>query len=112
MTPAQYEKARKLLMRRDTVLAAAIKKIGPCGLASRQRKDHLTALIGAIVSQQLSTKAAATIFGRFAALFPGSEIPNAAAIDAISNEQLRAVGLSGQKVGYLRDLCGRIGDGR
>src|SRR5207248_1924834 len=48
----------------------------------------------------------------FAALFPGNEIPNAAAIDSISNEQLRAVGLSGQKAGYLRDLCARIGDGR
>jgi len=99
-------------MRRDRVLGAVIKRIGPCALASRQRKDHLTALVGAIVSQQLSTKAAATIFGRFAALFPGNEIPNAAAIDLLSNEQLRAVGLSGQKVGYLRDLCARIGDGR
>ena len=42
--------------------------------------DHLTALMGAIVSQQLSTKAAATIFGRFVALFPDEEIPGAAAI--------------------------------
>jgi len=112
MTPADYERARRTLMRRDRVLGAVIKRIGPCALASRQRKDHLTALVGAIVSQQLSTKAAATIFGRFAALFPGNEIPNAAAIDLLSNEQLRAVGLSGQKVGYLRDLCARIGDGR
>src|SRR5947208_15937456 len=105
MTPSEYQRARRLLMRRDPVLGAAIKRIGPCALASRQRKDHLTALVGAIVSQQLSTKAAATIFGRFAALFPGNEIPNAAAIDLISNEQLRAVGLSGQKAAYLRDLC-------
>jgi DNA-3-methyladenine glycosylase II len=112
MTPAEYERARRVLMRRDPVLGAVIKRIGPCGLADRQRKDHLTALIGAIVSQQLSTKAAATIFGRFAALFPGAEISNAAAIDAISSEQLRSVGLSGQKVGYLRDLCARIADGR
>src|SRR5436189_1319260 len=98
-------------MRRDSVLAAAIKRIGPCGLAARQRKDHLTALVGAIVSQQLSTKAAATIFGRFAGLFPGAEIPAAPAIGAITNEQLRAVGFSGQKCGYLRDLCARIIDG-
>ena len=67
-------------MRRDPVLGAAIKQIGPCGMAERQRKDHLTALVGAIVSQQLSTKAAATIFGRFVALFPDGEIPGAAAI--------------------------------
>src|SRR5437762_5053568 len=112
MTPLDYEKARRLLIRRDPVLGAAIKRIGPCGLAARQRNDHLTALVGAIVSQQLSTKAAATIFGRFVALFPGGEIPGAAAIDALTDEQLRGVGLSGQKVGYLRDLCGRIADGR
>src|SRR5438477_12495507 len=112
MTPAEYEKARKLLMRRDTVLAAAIKKIGACGLAERQRKDHLSALVGAIVSQPLSTKAAATIFGRFVALFPEGEIPSAAAIASLTDEQLRGVGFSGQKVGYLRDLSVRIVDGR
>ena len=112
LTPEDYERARRLLMRRDPILGSVVKQIGPCGLAARQRNDHLTALIGAIVSQQLSTKAAATIFGRFVALFPGGEIPGAAAIDGISAEALRGVGLSGQKIGYLRDLCARIADGR
>jgi DNA-3-methyladenine glycosylase II len=110
--PADYEKARRLIMRRDPVLGAAVKRIGPCGLAARQRHDHLTALIGAIVSQQLSTRAAATIFGRFVALFPDGAIPGAAAIHALEDQALRGVGLSGQKVGYLRDLCARIGDQR
>ena len=112
MTPAEYERARRLLMRRDPVLAAAIKRIGPCLMADRQRADHLSALVGAIVSQQLSTKAASTIFGRFVALFPDNRIPDAAAIAAQGDAALRAVGLSGQKVGYLRDLSGRIADGR
>lgn len=112
MTPEEYQRATRLLMRRDRVLAGAIKQIGPCGLAARQRKDHLTALVGAIVSQQLSTKAAATIFGRFTALFPDAQIPGADAIAAIDDVTLRGVGLSGQKVGYLRDLCARIADGR
>jgi DNA-3-methyladenine glycosylase II len=112
LTPEGYARARRLLVRRDPVLGAAIKRIGPCALASRQRNDHLSALVGAIVSQQLSTKAAATIFGRFLALFPGGEIPGAAAIAAIDDGALRGVGLSGQKVGYVRDLCGRIADGR
>ena len=112
MTPADYERARRFLSRRDPILGAAIKRIGPCALAARQRRDHLTALIGAIVSQQLSTKAAATIFGRFVALFPGGEIPSAAAIEALDDRVLRSVGLSGQKVRYLRDLCERIADGR
>src|SRR5882672_6104570 len=112
LSPGDYTRARRVLMRRDPVLGKAIKKIGPCLMAERQKNDHLTALIGAIVSQQLSTKAAATIFGRFVALFPGGEIPGAAAIDALGDEALRGVGLSGQKVGYLRDLCARIADRR
>src|SRR5215467_10696747 len=112
MTPADYQRARLLLMRRDPVLGAAIKQIGPCGMADRQRKDHLTALTGAIVSQQLSTKAAATIFGRFAGLFPDAQIPHAAAIHEVSDVALRGVGFSSQKIGYLRDLCARIVDGR
>ena len=112
MTDAEYQRARRLLMRRDPVLAMAIKQIGPCRMAERQRKDHLSALVGAIVSQQLSTKAAATIYGRFVALFPDGQGFDAAAIAAQSDAALRGVGLSGQKVGYLRDLSARIVDGR
>jgi DNA-3-methyladenine glycosylase II len=111
MTPAEYERARRLLMRRDPVLARAIRAIGPCGMADRQRRDHLSALVGAIVSQQLSTKAAATIFARFVALFPDGTL-TAPAIAAIDDPALRGVGFSGQKVRYLRDLTARIGDGR
>jgi DNA-3-methyladenine glycosylase II len=112
LTPEGYERARRLLMRRDPILGAAIKRIGACEMASRQRHDHLSALCGSIVSQQLSTKAAATIFGRLLELFPDRHIPDAPAIAALSDAQLRAVGLSGQKVGYLRDLCARIADDR
>lgn len=98
-------------MRRDPVLGAAIKTIGPCLMADRQRDDHLTALTGAIVSQQLSTKAAATIFGRFQTLFPAGPL-QAAAVLALGEASLRGVGFSGQKVRYVRDLCERIVDGR
>ena len=112
LTPEDYARARRVLMRRDPILGTAIKRIGPCGMASRQRTDHLSALVGAVVSQQLSTKAAATIFGRFLALFEDGQIPGAVAIAALSDQVLRGVGLSGQKVGYLRDLSARIADGR
>jgi DNA-3-methyladenine glycosylase II len=112
LTPEGYARARRFLMRRDPVLGGAIKRIGRCAMAERQRKDHLTALVGAIVSQQLSIKAAATIFARFAALFPEGQISGAAAIQSLDLETLRGVGLSVQKVGYLRDLCERIADGR
>lgn len=112
LTPEGYARARRALMRRDPVLGAVIKTVGPCLMAERQRKDHLTALLGSIVSQQLSTKAAATIFGRFVALFPDQVITDHRSIAALDDGALRGVGLSGQKVSYLRDLCARIEDGR
>jgi DNA-3-methyladenine glycosylase II len=112
LTPEGYAKARRVLMKRDPILAVAIRQIGACGMADRQRKDHLSALVGSIVSQQLSTKAAATIYGRFVALFPEQRITGAAAIAALDDQTLRNVGLSGQKVGYLRDLCARISSGQ
>jgi 3-methyladenine DNA glycosylase/8-oxoguanine DNA glycosylase len=85
LTPEDYVRARRVLMRRDPVLATAIRAIGPCLMADRQRKDHLTALAGSIVSQQLSTKAAATIFGRFVALFPEGHPLDPAAILAVDD---------------------------
>lgn len=112
LTPDDYDRARRLLLRRDPVLRIAINAIGPCRLADRQRKDHLMALVGSIVSQQLSTKAAATIFGRLVALFPDQHIPGAEALTALDDHTLRSVGLSSQKVAYMRDLCARISDGR
>jgi DNA-3-methyladenine glycosylase II len=111
LTSEDYVKARRLLMRRDPLLAATIKQIGPCGLAARQHTDHLTALVRAIVGQQLSGKAAATIFERFRVLFPGDAI-TALGISALDDATLRGAGLSGQKVSYLRDLSARIADGR
>ena len=109
MTTTDYTKARRLLTKRDPVIGALIKRHGPCGLADAQHEDAFVALVHAIVSQQLSTRAAATIAGRFDALFVGK--PNPAAVARVPDEQLRAVGLSAQKVRYIRDLCARITDG-
>jgi DNA-3-methyladenine glycosylase II len=104
-----YAKARRLLARRDPVLRDLMRRYGPCGLADSQHSDPFRALIRAIISQQLSTHAAATIARRFEALFDGAPTP--AAVNATPDEQLRSVGLSGQKVRYLRDLCARIEGG-
>src|SRR5213592_2185840 len=97
LTPEDYVRACRLLKRRDPLLAATIKQIGPCGLAARQHADHLTALVRAIVGQQLSGKAAATIFERFRGLFPNGVI-TADGITALDDATLRRVGLSGQKL--------------
>jgi DNA-3-methyladenine glycosylase II len=103
LTPKDYAKARRLLLRRDPVLAALIRKHGECGLARAQRADHFSALVRAITGQQLSTKAASTIFGRLVALMPDGVTP--AALSALTDEQLREVGMSRQKITYFRDLC-------
>jgi len=80
-----------------------IRKHGECGLARAQRSDHFSALIRAITGQQLSTKAAATIFGRLAALMPEGITPEA--LSLLSDDQMRVVGMSRQKIAYFRDLC-------
>jgi DNA-3-methyladenine glycosylase II len=107
VTPADYTRARRILLRRDPVLAALIREHGPCGLAAAQRTDHFSALVRAIVFQQLSTRAASTIYGRLVALLPGGAL-TPAALAAVTDEQLRSAGISRQKGGYLRDLCEKV----
>ena len=108
MTALDYAKARRVLARRDPVIRDLMRRYGECGLAKAQRTDPFRALLHAIIAQQLSTKAAATIEARFAALFDGRPTP--AAIAAMPDQRLRAVGISPQKLGYIRDLCARTLD--
>src|SRR5262245_3570717 len=104
-----YIRARRLLARRDPILRELMRAHGPCGLSARPHADPFKALTRAIVGQQLSAKAAATIFSRFEALF--DTFPTPAQVLAVSDDRLRGVGLSTQKLGYLRDLCRRIVEG-
>jgi DNA-3-methyladenine glycosylase II len=104
--PDDYARARRLLLRRDPILAELIRKHGPCGLAAAQRSDHFSALVRAITGQQLSTKAAATIYARLAALMPDGVTPES--LSALSDEQFRAVGMSRQKSAYFRDLSEKV----
>jgi len=103
VTPDDYARARRLLVRRDPVLAALIRKHGACGLAAAQRSDHFSALVRAITGQQLSTKAAATIYARLIALMPAGVTPEA--LMSLTDEQMRAAGMSRQKIAYFRDLA-------
>ncbi len=104
-----YAQARRTIARRDPVLGDLMRRQGRCGLGDSQHTDPFQALVHAIVSQQLSTKAAAAIAERVDGLLDGS--PSPARVGSVCDEQLRAVGLSGQKVSYLRDLCRRLEDG-
>jgi DNA-3-methyladenine glycosylase II len=61
-------------------------------------------LLESIVSQQLSVKVANVIFGRFLSLFP-DQYPHPVQVTALATDQLRSVGLSGQKAGYLQNVA-------
>jgi len=109
VTPDDYARARRHLLRRDPILAAVIRRHGACGLAAAQRSDHFSAIVRAITGQQLSTKAAATIYARLAALMPGGVTP--ASLLAVPDTALRAAGMSRQKVAYFRDLADKVTSG-
>jgi len=87
-----------------------IEIVGPCRIQLRTEGTHFQALARAIVFQQLSGKAAGTIMSRFNALYPDNA-PAPQAVLATSDEQMRAVGLSRQKIAYLRDLSLKVETG-
>ncbi|HET6449129.1 MAG TPA: DNA-3-methyladenine glycosylase [Conexibacter sp.] len=101
------------LRKADPILGALIDAIGPDGLGDARAgrpDDHYGALVRAIVGQQLSTKAARTIYGRLCDRF-GGHTPTPAEILADDPEQLRTVGLSRAKASYLRSLAEHVVSG-
>ena len=71
----------------------------------RPHEDLYLALLRAIVSQQISTKAAAAIWKRFQALFLPEGYPESREVLVLSEDKLRAAGLSHQKAGYLKAIA-------
>jgi DNA-3-methyladenine glycosylase II len=108
--PLIARRARAHLRRVDPVIARVMESVGPYRPGDRTDGTHFLALVRAMVYQQLSGKAAATIFNRLLDLYPGRD-PGPAEILATSDERLRSVGLSRQKIGYLRDLSERVSRG-
>jgi DNA-3-methyladenine glycosylase II len=93
MTAEEFQKARRALMRPlDTPVM-----------------DPFSALMRTITGQQISTKAAATIYGRLAAMLPARATPDA--LLSLTDEQLRQAGMSRQKSTYLRDLATKVNSG-
>jgi DNA-3-methyladenine glycosylase II len=94
-------------------MAALVASIGPLEQAAHRRgrpDDAYGTLVRTIVGQQLSTKAARTIYARLVALF-GDNPPTPSEFLAAEEAALRAAGLSRQKIGYLRDLAARVESG-
>jgi 3-methyladenine DNA glycosylase/8-oxoguanine DNA glycosylase len=107
---AMLEQAARELCRSDPTLALLIAQIGPCQLRTTPRGHYFRALAEAIVYQQLSGKAAATILARFRALYPSGRFPTPEQIISTPQSRLRAAGLSRQKISYLKDLSARVVD--
>ena len=103
--------ARAELSAADPVMAELIRRLGKRSAAQRRRgepkPDPYGALLRTVVSQQLSSKAARTIYGRILELFGGAT-PTPEQILAASESDLRAAGLSGRKVEYIRDLAAHV----
>jgi DNA-3-methyladenine glycosylase II len=92
------------LRQADPILAQAIARVaGPVRPAAHE--DLYLALLRAIVSQQISTKAAAAIWRRFTALFRPDGYPEPREVLRLAEDQLREAGLSRQKIGYLKAIA-------
>jgi DNA-3-methyladenine glycosylase II len=104
LTPAA---AAQILAERDPVMARLVAAAGPMRLRPPQ-ETHFAALVRAITYQQLAGAAASTIHGRLLNALDQTVQP--AALLALSDQQMRAAGLSGNKTASLRDLAAKVLD--
>lgn len=93
--------------RRDPVVAGLIRDVGPFQL--RCNKNYFQVLCKAIISQQISTRAADSIIARFHGLMNG-KAPTPGRVAELSDESLRAIGFSRQKTAYVKDLSRKFLD--
>jgi DNA-3-methyladenine glycosylase II len=103
MTPPYWKQAMRELAARDAVMKKLVTQFR--GLALGSRGDAFQTLARAIVGQQISVKAAQSVWDRLCAELP---VITPSAVQRTDSARLRACGLSGQKAGYLLDLAGRF----
>ena len=99
--PAYWNKAKKILSKRDPILRKIIKKFNKGYLTSR--KDPFFSLCRTIIGQQISTKAADSIWSRFEIKCNKKIIPNT--VLKLTSRSLRNAGLSRQKTNYLKNIA-------
>ena len=105
--PPYWDEACKHLVKRDRVLRKLIPKFGEAHLQSHG--DAFATLARSIIGQQISVKAAQSVWTRWIALMPKFQ---PVAVLALDVETQRAAGLSARKVEYLRDLAEHFSAGR
>jgi DNA-3-methyladenine glycosylase II len=103
-----YTAAARALAKNDPVIARLVAEAGLPRLG-RLQQTHFASLVQAIVYQQLAGRAAAAIHGRLIAALDGDVEPKS--LLTLSDETLRSVGLSANKVASLRDLSVKVLDG-
>lgn len=109
LTRHHLEQALDAIAARDRHIARALEQVGYPD-ERRRGEPSYEHFLRIIVGQQLSVKAAATIFGRLEAALQGDFEPSR--VLAMSDGELRALGLSRQKIGYARGLSEAVLDGR
>ncbi|HEY9772795.1 MAG TPA: DNA-3-methyladenine glycosylase 2 family protein [Planktothrix sp.] len=107
----QLEEARLHLAKKDKALARVIKQVGQCRLTVDPMQSAFDALTRAIMYQQLTGKAAATILGRVKALGRLEGVFDHDDVLFLTEEQLRAAGCSRAKALALKDLALKVKEG-
>jgi len=107
--PSSLRAAIDEVASRDPVLADLVASVGPIRYRPRDPDGPFAALVRAIVFQQLAGRAAQAIYGRVRATVGDTLTPEA--LSAVSDADLRAAGLSANKLASLRDLSAKVLDG-
>jgi DNA-3-methyladenine glycosylase II len=112
ITPAYWDEACRHLAKRDRVMKKLIPKFGEARLKSRG--DAFTTLARSIIGQQISVKAAQSVWTKFSALVAPAEMfaITPAAVLALDTPTLRTAGLSARKAEYLADLARHFQQGQ
>jgi 3-methyladenine DNA glycosylase/8-oxoguanine DNA glycosylase len=112
-TKLAYEpnEAIEHLSRADSVMAALIHRVGPITLEVRSMHDPFQTLMRSIAYQQLSGRAAQTIYGRVLDLFEDAKPPNPSQVLEMDYDRLRGAGLSNAKTLAIKDLASKTLDG-
>lgn len=103
-----WREAEKFLAK-DKYIGPFVTKYGPCKIKKRKKSQYFPSLVSAIVGQQLSGKAASTIYGRLEKELGGEVVPEK--ILRKRDATLRKCGLSFAKIKYVKDLSRKVKSG-
>lgn len=92
----------------DPVMARVIDAVGDDARLRVRDEEPFQSLVRAVINQQLSGKAAATILGRFKALYPQAAFPSPEAVLRTHTNRLRSAGLSRPKTSYIKDIARQV----